>query len=473
MICGGHATRAHRKQLEKLSKMKRFSPELVKKYRKIFPSVVDAVCCCSRHKQGCGCLSDRFVERAGINFSTILSGSSSDEEFSTRMKGLARHARDEHEWGSGRCDFHLIRVCSCNKCDDGEDLQCEGKDYHTRYPLSCPFHSLAYEIECHERAEMAKQLVHPVLKRGHSNWLEASHNVFIRFRPKHIHLERLHYVLSTELALLQSNMTYMYEKRGPQYHWVIELFRRMKLPVFDGIQAALETFNKQRKRGLDRKKMVEYKQRRIRLRVQRMKDEQVRKEWSKKHGHNTYGDDDSDVELKPKGRERQKKRKAATGGKCSACGSTSHRSSRHRDCPFNKRAQGADDDKASENSDVVQLSDDPLSDVHVAEGSSELGVPSSDSDWCFEDDIISGSLCTCGAYCRAHKKDCPLSSRNRYAGRTLFPKVSSVDPGTDLSCKPMEPEASDSGDGSVQLGKRERLSTDKPPLVKRTKIRNW
>ena len=58
--------------------------------------------------------------------------------------------------------------------------------------------------ECHKRAEM---LVHSTLNRGHSNLLEASHNVFICFRPKHIDLERLHYVVSTELALLQSNMT--------------------------------------------------------------------------------------------------------------------------------------------------------------------------------------------------------------------------------------------------------------------------
>ena len=64
--------------------------------------------------------------------------------------------------------------------------------------------------------------------------------MFIRFRPKHIFLERLHYVLSTELALLQSNMTYMYQKRGPQYHWVVGLFEHLKLPVFDGIQGALE-----------------------------------------------------------------------------------------------------------------------------------------------------------------------------------------------------------------------------------------
>ena len=55
--------------------------------------------------------------------------SESAEEFATRMKGLARHARDEHDWGFGRCDFHQLRVCSCGECEDGEDLKCEGTDY--------------------------------------------------------------------------------------------------------------------------------------------------------------------------------------------------------------------------------------------------------------------------------------------------------------------------------------------------------
>ena len=111
--------------------------------------------------------------------------------------------------------------------------------------LSYPLHSLAYEIELNDRASMANDLVHPVLKRGHSNWLEASHSVLIRFRPKHIYLERLHYEVSTNLGLLQSNMTYMYEKRGPTYHWVPELYRQLKLPLYEGLQEHLEMQNRE------------------------------------------------------------------------------------------------------------------------------------------------------------------------------------------------------------------------------------
>ena len=40
--------------------------------------------------------------------------------------------------------------------------------------------TLVYEIECDYRAD---SLIRPVLKRGHSNWLEASHNVFKRHQP--------------------------------------------------------------------------------------------------------------------------------------------------------------------------------------------------------------------------------------------------------------------------------------------------
>ena len=120
--------------------------------------------------------------------------------------------------------FMPLKVCSCDNCADKEKFECEGKDYYFMwYRLTCPFHSLVYEIECDYRASMADSFVHPVLKRGHSNWLEASHNIFIRFRSKNISLERLHYEVSTNLGLLQSNMIYMYEKRGPNYHWISDL----------------------------------------------------------------------------------------------------------------------------------------------------------------------------------------------------------------------------------------------------------
>ena len=126
-------------------------------------------------------------------------------------------------------------------------------------------------------------------------------------------------MVSTELALLQSNMTFMYKKCGLQYHWVVELFRRLKLTVFDGVRAALEEFNELRKKDSDCKKTDRYKKGKTWLKVERTKDAQCRKAWSKKHGYDTYGDDnsdDDDLELKPEVSKRHRKGPRSAGGKC-------------------------------------------------------------------------------------------------------------------------------------------------------------
>ena len=55
------------------------------------------------------------------------------------------------------CDFHALKVCSCDNCADKENFECEGKDYTTRYRL-------IYEIECDFRASMADALFTLCLK---------------------------------------------------------------------------------------------------------------------------------------------------------------------------------------------------------------------------------------------------------------------------------------------------------------------
>ena len=166
-------------------------------------------------------------------------------------------------------------TCTCNKCEDKESLECAGKPYRTCIKLSCPFHALAYEIECDERAAHVSKILHPVLKRGHSN---ASHNVLM---SKHIFLERLHYQLSTNLGLLQANLTYRQKPFGTSYHWIPELYRCMQLPVFEGVE---EAHNIKRKRALDKAKTSEAKKRRVQWKVDRVKDAERRKERTKKHG---------------------------------------------------------------------------------------------------------------------------------------------------------------------------------------------
>ena len=437
MLCSGHAGRAHRKILEARAKQKVFSEALISKYKGTFPDVSSVTCKCPRnHKSGCGCLSAEFIGKAHTNFTSLLMTCELSEEFVRRLEALTHHVQDEHEWEEGRCEFHPLRVCTCGECE-GEPIKCEGKPYHTRIPLSCPFHILAYKIDCHYRASQAKQLVHPILKRGHSNSLEASHNVLLRFRSKDVPLERLHYQLSTNLGLLQANLTYMYEKVGTHYHWIPELYRRMKLPVFDGVHEALQRYNVQRKKHLAEAKTDERKKRRVQLKKERIQKGKLRSMWSLKHGRHTYGHDEDHLEcgvdVVAKGSKRESKRA------CQACGSSTHQRSNHKNCPSNK-GRGATTSSRRE--------DTPTNDISVYtdlehESAYDNSVLSDVSDMsCLEEDIIdivSGVQCTCGAEGRAHKKGCPMNSRNRYPGRALFPTMpdGSLEPPAD-KCIPRE-----------------------------------
>ena len=133
------------------------------------------VCCCpNQHSPGCGCMSDAIIAQTRNNLSSVLSESDSAEDFVEKLLVLPRHARNEHEWDGGQCGFHPLQVCSCGRCRNSDELVCAGMPYSIKSVLSCPLHSLAYEFELNGRASMAKDLVHPILKRGHSNWLEAS-----------------------------------------------------------------------------------------------------------------------------------------------------------------------------------------------------------------------------------------------------------------------------------------------------------
>ena len=189
------------------------------KYKDTYPGLDKLTCKCKgHHSDACGCLSAAFISKAH----TILMEAQSQEEFVKRLLALPKHAREEHQWEGGSCEFHPLRVCTCKACDDPEQITCTGELYKTRTKLDCKFHALLYEIECIERAKLASKLVHPILKRGHA--VEASHNVLIRFRFKDISLERLHYHVSTNLGLLQANLTYMHAKLGTSYHWIPELY---------------------------------------------------------------------------------------------------------------------------------------------------------------------------------------------------------------------------------------------------------
>ena len=340
MVCGGHAGRAHRKILEKRQKMKTFTNKQIKKYESTFPNMTKdgyKECkCTGNHRAGCGCLSDAFVQKAHTFFTSTLMVVQSQEELVRRLKALPKHARDEHEWEGGRCEFHALRVCSCGNCENADQILCEGKAFKNHIKLTCNFHALLYEIECHERAGQADKLIHPIVKRGHSNACEASHNVLIRFRSKDIPLETMHYHVSTNLGLIQANLTYMNNKLGTGYHWMPKLFDEMKLPVFDNVKKALEMYNVERMKRLCKAKTTLVKKRRIELKRQRVQDGFKHQAWSKMHGNDTYGGngdvdsyDKEDNVGRTKGKATKMPKNRCEGAKkrCGACGSTTHQRS--------------------------------------------------------------------------------------------------------------------------------------------------
>ena len=83
----------------------------------------------------------------------------------------------------GSCDSHGMKACCCGNCK-GDTIECEGKDYHSKNPLTCPFHALACEVECSNHASQAPQIIHTEMGRCYSNYPEASHNVLVRYRLK-------------------------------------------------------------------------------------------------------------------------------------------------------------------------------------------------------------------------------------------------------------------------------------------------
>ena len=191
--CGGHVGRAHTNNLKEAAKKKHFANEVVRKHKDRFPAISNSKCKCERHKAGCGCLGDSFVTNARVNHFCCLQQCNDPQEYARRMRALGRyHCRDIHEWGDGEvCGFHPNLVCSCGKCDEDEEIKCDGKPYKTKNILSCEHHQLAYQLECERRAEDANSVIHPTMGRGHSNLCEAHFSVLPDFRAKDQNLSRL------------------------------------------------------------------------------------------------------------------------------------------------------------------------------------------------------------------------------------------------------------------------------------------
>ena len=82
----------------------------------------------------------------------------------------------------------------------------------------------------------------------------------------------LHYYVSTSLGLIQSNMSWMYVHKGPAYHWLLDLFDRIR---FDGMAEALKALNVSRFKSLSKVKQCDAKHKRRRARKWHRQSEQA------------------------------------------------------------------------------------------------------------------------------------------------------------------------------------------------------
>ena len=55
------------------------------------------------------------------------------------------------------------------------------------------------------------------------------------------------------MGLMQANITWLSKKKGLSYHWLLDLFQRLKLPVFDGMKDALLRANEIHAKNLEMK----------------------------------------------------------------------------------------------------------------------------------------------------------------------------------------------------------------------------
>jgi len=359
MLCGGHVTRAHGKQLEKLAAMKQVAQGYVTKHKSDFPTLATVKCCCAgkKHSKGCGCMSDNFQRTARINHALALLEADATKDPKTYAEIMLQlgqhHCRNIHIWEGGHCSFHATKSCTCGKCDP-DNPTCSGKPYTSKYVLSCPMHQLLYQVETAKRAKNASSVIHPDFGRGHSNLPESDHSVFVRFRAKDLNIERLHYVVSTNLALMQSNMAWLSEVHGPSYHWIPDLYTRVGLPVVDDIVDACKRAVCDAEKNRLYKTRDETKKLRIRRKQARVEENEERKRWVRQQlVQHTYGDaeeygdqaDDDEAEAagimvkENQGTSAEVVVVGTVAGatQCCKCGSSKHKRTSHKDCPLKKK----------------------------------------------------------------------------------------------------------------------------------------
>ena len=148
-------------------------------------------------------------------------------------------------------------------------------------------------------------------------------------------------------------MTWCFKVRGSSYHWIIDLYERLNLPVIPAVIEALQKEVVDCMGEINKGKTENKKRNRIQLKVARAEDQEARKKWVKQQAvQHTYGndvddgnadEDDIDPALIAAARDAVGGEEGndgaiviISGGAC-RCGSKTHKRTSHSDCPLNAR----------------------------------------------------------------------------------------------------------------------------------------
>ena len=156
---------------------------------------------------------------------------------------------------------------------------------------------------------------------------------------------------SPNCGLCQGNMSWCYRVRGPNYHWVADLYERLNLPVLPAVAEALQKEVADRMEEVEKGKTDHKKGIRIKMKVARAEEQEARKKWVKRQTlQHTYGQDDDDVDgeavdpaLVEAAREATRGNQENNGdvvhisGKSCRCGSKQHKRTSHSSCPLNPK----------------------------------------------------------------------------------------------------------------------------------------
>ena len=156
-----------------------------------------------------------------------------------------------------------------------------------------------------------------------------------------------HYMTSTNCGFCQGNMSWCYQVRGKLYHWIKDLYDRLRLPVIPAIVESLQNEVVKRMKDLEKAKTDKVKKNRIQMKVARVEDQLERKKWVKKQAlQHSYGNEDDDEDNSDDDNDDNANKRIAVEAakqitkvkerKC-RCGSKEHKRTSHSACPLNSK----------------------------------------------------------------------------------------------------------------------------------------